>query len=190
MPKNDQPFSVGDIGALAKSLAAQMEAKGKTPSHLELLNMLARAAGFRNYQHFHAGDESIMPQRPVTEASSVDMKKIQKLARHFDAEGNLVRWPGKASERTLCLWVLWSRIPARRVFDEKTISAILDSHHHFGDYALLRREMFGRGMLTRQRDGSRYQRIEQEMPDEALALVRYLACGEEDAALRDSAPAA
>ncbi|HAU28960.1 MAG TPA: hypothetical protein DCW68_02475 [Rhodospirillaceae bacterium] len=174
MPKNDQPYCVKDISDLAKSLAAQMVKKEAVPSHLELLNMLARAAGFRNYQHFHAGDADIMPVRVMTEAPLVDMKKIQKVARHFDAGGNLVRWPGKASERTLVLWVLWSRIPARRVFDEKTISELLDSHHHFGDYALLRREMFGRGMLTRQRDGSRYQRIEQEMPAEALALVRHL----------------
>lgn len=39
-----------DISSLAKSLNKQLVALGKLPGHVELLNMLARAAGAQNYQ--------------------------------------------------------------------------------------------------------------------------------------------
>ena len=49
------PFAAGDISAVARSLKDQIAQGGHTPpGHVELLNMLARAAGYRNFQHFRA----------------------------------------------------------------------------------------------------------------------------------------
>ena len=99
---------------------------------------------------------------------------MEATARSFDDAGILTRWPGKDSQRQLCLWFLWSHIPARTDLSEKEVNAALTAWHTFGDYALLRREMFGRGMLFRTRDCSLYKRIELEPPAEALALIRHM----------------
>ena len=48
------PLYAGDISAFARSLNNQITASEQPPSHLELLNMLARSAGYRNYQHLRA----------------------------------------------------------------------------------------------------------------------------------------
>jgi hypothetical protein len=44
----------------------------------------------------------------------------------------------------------------------------------FGDPALLRREMFDRGMVWRTPDGREYRRIEDKPPALARALIRQL----------------
>jgi hypothetical protein len=46
--------------------------------------------------------------------------------------------------------------------------------HRFGDSALLRRELFDGGWVSRTPDGSDYRRIEREPPPEALALIQHL----------------
>ena len=48
------PFYASDISSLARSLHTQLSAYGHTPGHVDLLNMLARAVGSRNFQHFRA----------------------------------------------------------------------------------------------------------------------------------------
>ena len=169
------PFAVGDISVLARSLHAQLAQREGVPSHVELLNMLARAGGFRNYQHFRASHEAEdRLNTPAPAPAVIDHAKIEKLARYFDAEGRLKRWPSKASHRVPCLWVVWSRLTPRASFTEKQINAQLEAAHLFGDYALLRRELVDGGWLTRKPDGSDYRRIEREPPPEALALLQRL----------------
>lgn len=168
MPRESLALAVSDISAFAKSLAGQMAEKGELPSHLELLNMLARAAGFRNYQHFHA-EAAGKPKQAVA-----DREKVRKMLPHFDEGGRLLRWPSRSGQQELSLWVLWSRIPARQVFDEKGVSELLALHHTFGDSALLRRKLFTRKMVARTKDGRRYERIEQQPTPEAVELIRHL----------------
>jgi hypothetical protein len=48
------PFNSDDISSLARSLKAQLANCESQPSHLELLNMLVRANGYRNFQHYRA----------------------------------------------------------------------------------------------------------------------------------------
>lgn len=48
------PFHCEDISALARSLNAQLTHADSRPGHVELLNMLARGGGYRNFQHFRA----------------------------------------------------------------------------------------------------------------------------------------
>ena len=52
MPRTLLPFAVADISALARSLRDQLSARTGPPGHVEMLNMLARAAGYRNFQQF------------------------------------------------------------------------------------------------------------------------------------------
>ncbi len=165
MSRTPLPFHAEDISALARALKGELARLDHQPGHVELLNMLARSAGCRNFQHFRAQAQAreALEQRPAP-SPAADFVKVRCVARHFDAEGRLIRWPGKYSEQQMCLWVLWSRLPARQAMTEKQVNEVLNAHHRFGDHALIRRELVDGGWLTRSRDGARYDRIEQRRP--------------------------
>jgi hypothetical protein len=181
MSRTILPFRTDDISALARSLKGQLANHEPSPGHLELLNMLVRANGYRNFQHYRAElsaqDQLQSPPCPVLPSPSserIDSDRVKRLLRIFDRDGKLVRWPGKRSQQELCLWVIWSKIPAGQVLSEKEINLILNENHHFGDHPLLRRWMCDYGMLERTRDGRQYHRIEKAPPAEALQLIRQL----------------
>lgn len=66
---------IEDLSAFARSLRGQLAGQGGTPSHLELLNMLVRCAGWRNFQHFRAdagnGPASGQPGAPNVRGRSM-----------------------------------------------------------------------------------------------------------------------
>ena len=70
--------------------------------------------------------------------------------------------------------MLWARYPARRVMDERGISAWLNAHHDFGDPAILRRTMVTMGLVTRTQDGREYRRVERKPPPELAPLLARL----------------
>jgi hypothetical protein len=169
------PFYASDISALARSLKTQLNSCEHTPGHVEILNMLARAVGSRNFQHFRAQNVAAQKvMRPRETAVAVDYVELQRLLRYFDVSRRLIRWPTKYSHQDPCLWALWSRLPARQTFSEKEINELLLENHRFEDPALLRREMKERRMITRTLDGREYRRVERKPPIPALALIRYL----------------
>lgn len=187
MSRTPLPYSAGDISALARSLRAQLADKPEPPGHVAWLNMLAKAAGFRNYQHFEAqstfavaepaplpAPEPVVLPEPPPAAPVVDLARIRKVARCFDDAGLFQRWPSKLGEQRLCLWVIWSRIDAGKVMNEKQVNQVLNAHHTFGDHALLRRDLCELGLMTRTPDGREYRRVERQPPPEALALIRHL----------------
>lgn len=175
MSNEPLPLHVGDISGFAKTLRRQLDGLDQPPSHVEMLNLLARAGGFRNFQHLKA-QQTDTPDYPATETplSDLDRKRIKQILRHFDGEGRLVRWPGKFTLRMMCLWVMWSRTPARIEQTELEINGQLNDNHLFEDHALLRREMVDRGFLKRTDDGRKYTRIEQQPPAEIRELFRQI----------------
>lgn len=175
MSKTTLPFHAGDISAVARSLRGQLANCDHPPGHVELLNMLARSAGCRNFQHFRAqaaARDHLAKAAPGP--APVDHVLLQRLTRYFDEAGRLIRWPSKFSHRAPCLWVIWSKLPPRQAFTESGINQALGALHLFGDHALLRRELCDSGMMTRTRDGRDYRRVERCPPAEALALIRHL----------------
>jgi hypothetical protein len=172
MSRTALPFHAPDVSQLAKALRSQLAGRDGLPGHVEVLNILARSAGYRNFQHFRSAAARPLPL-PAPEAPA-DERRAARLLRCFDADGRLARWPSKRSEQVLALWVLWARIPARVVFTEREISARLAALNGFEDHALLRREMCELGLMRRTRDGSAYSRVEQAMPTEARALLHRL----------------
>jgi Uncharacterized protein conserved in bacteria (DUF2087). len=169
------PLCVGDVSAFARTICRQLDTAGRTPGHVEMLNLLARAGGYRNFQHLRAQHEARTAlDSPRPARVPVDYSLVRRLVRLFDDRGLLVRWPKKFTQRMLCLWVLWSRIPARRSMTEREINALLDGQHRFGDCALLRRELADRGLVTRTADGRQYTRIERQPPEEAVEIIRHL----------------
>lgn len=175
MSRTSLSLSVDDVSAFTKALGRQLAALERAPGHVELLNMVSRATGYRNFQHFRAQSKAargLDAPKPAPEA--VDYIKVKRLLRYFDAEGRFARWPKKHSHQGVCLWALWSRIPARRVFSEREISDLLQDAHLFGDHALLRRELFDRGLVARTPDGREYRRLERKPPPEAVELIARL----------------
>lgn len=149
-------------------------------SHVQLLNMLVRAVGYRNFQHYRAQFaaqerlERLAAPEPAAPQEPVDLRRVERAARHFGPDGLLARWPGKVSLQRLCLWWVWSRLPAGQELTGVQMDDALRACHHFGDHALLRRWLCDLGMATRTPDGRQYRRVEQRPPQEALALLQHL----------------
>jgi hypothetical protein len=172
-------FASADISALARSLREQLMPLGEMPSHVAMLNMLARAGGYRNFQHLKAEAEAapiVVPAAPAPPPppEPVDEVRVARVAGAFGPAGELLRWPSKTNHQELCMWVLWARYPARAVMDEREISAWLNARHDFGDAALLRRTMVTMGLVTRTPDGREYRRVEQRPPAELRSLLARL----------------
>ncbi|WP_370206260.1 DUF2087 domain-containing protein [Pararhodobacter marinus] len=168
------PLTTPDVSHFARALSRQMPEAGK-PSHLELLNMLARAAGFRNHQHLRAAHAARARLDAPAPDEGFDAARVERALGCFDAGGMLARWPARRNLQILCLWALWARLRPGAVLDERGLNAALDGWHAFGDRALLRRDMIGLGLMTRSPDGRAYRRVEQRPPPEARALIRLLA---------------
>jgi hypothetical protein len=172
----NQPLSLvaPDLGQFTRALSRQLGAA--SPSHLTLMNMLARAAGFQNVQHLRAAGAVAQPMAELPpDPPAVDARKVARALQQFDALGRLARWPAKRHVQTLTLWAIWAALPAGQKLSERQISALIDGEHLFGDAAILRRDMVGCGLLWRQDGGVDYLRIEQVPPPEARALIRAIA---------------
>ncbi|KQW31284.1 hypothetical protein ASE36_03190 [Rhizobium sp. Root274] len=177
MSRTTHAYAAPDLSALAKSLKRELEARADKPGHVELLNMLTRAVGFRNYQHFKASRaaEDRLARPVVTEPEPpVDFRRVELAARCFAGTNVLVRWPGKLNQQQLALWVMWSYLPAGVDLGEKDVNAVLMRHSGFGDHVLLRRELVNMGLLSRTRDCRLYRRIEKRSPPEARELIRLV----------------
>ena len=78
------------------------------------------------------------------------------IERLLDDLGLVVRWPKKPSQKQMVIEHISSKFESDRVYSEKEINLILNQTHSFNDVPLLRRELVGRGFLSREDDGSRY----------------------------------
>ncbi|MDO3441560.1 DUF2087 domain-containing protein [Agrobacterium sp. V1] len=174
MPRSILSIDIADLSTFAKSVREQIGRLERQPSHVEMLNLLSRAAGFRNFQHLRAARTSSAESSPLLPQimPAANEGKVLKTARIFDVAGRLVQWPARRSQQELCLWYLWAKIPAGRSFSEREFSSFLNDLHLFGDAAMLRRDMVGLKLIRRNRDGSDYQRIEQKPPMELPLLLR------------------
>lgn len=175
MSKLHVPFAATDITAIARSLREQLGRLDHAPSHVEMLNMLARANGHANFQHLRADAQAQSRLSTVPPEERVDHARVEKVLRHFNDAGVMIRWPSKTNHQTLCLWVIWSRIPAEQRFSEREINQFIIDAHGFGDHALLRRSLVDAHMLTRTPDGRLYRRVEKKPDPDALALLASIA---------------
>src|SRR5688572_28234998 len=116
MPRTSVPLHADDISSFAKALSRQLnDAHGRAarpPGHVELLNMLARAAGHRNFQSLRVRPPAAAPAAPPV-ADPALTEAATKVLRQYDEYGRLVRWPIKYSVQRLMLWGLWMRFDAR-----------------------------------------------------------------------------
>ncbi|WP_318248229.1 DUF2087 domain-containing protein [Xinfangfangia pollutisoli] len=192
MTRDTIPLPVADLSAFTRALARQLAETAAPPAHQSLMNMLARASGYRNLQHLRASTSaSARLQARIAAApeddAAIDHALIARALGLFDATGRLARWPARRAVQVLCLWALWARLAPGGGLTERQISAALNALHGFGDAALLRRDMVMLGLLRRAADCTDYARVERRPPPEARALIRHLARLAPAAAMRPDA---
>tara|TARA_R110002110_G_scaffold18457_5_gene77314 strand:- start:2418 stop:2972 length:555 start_codon:yes stop_codon:yes gene_type:complete len=174
MSKDPIPLYAPDISQYARSLSRQLLTAGEPPSHLALLNMLAKSGGFRNYQHLRAA-HAALGRMEAAQQDTIDYKLVERTMHQFDAAGRLIRWPARRPVQELGLWVLWSVLPSDRHLHERHVNAHLNAAHLFGDAPLIRRSLLGLDLLTRNQNGSDYMRLERRPPAEAREVIRRVA---------------
>jgi hypothetical protein len=182
MIRNLTPLQADDLSTFAKhlrsALATRIDNGAGLPGHVEMLHLLARAAGHRNVQALKAAAVRSAPgaapprwhgpKQPGLTASA------DRVLRVFDPQGRLLRWPGKRPEQVLALWCLWMAFDGKRRYSEREVNEIINVHHAFGDHCLLRRELVEADLLARTPGGEQYRKLAARPSDEAAALMRAL----------------
>lgn len=166
--------------ALRRDLGEHLQAHpGSVPSHVQLLNMLARAAGHRNVQALKA-QAAAMPAVRAGEAPPAPAAPLQlsahaaKALTQFDEHGRLSRWPYKFSVQRLAMWGLWLRFDSGRTYTEREVNEILKAWTTYGDHVTPRRELVNMQLLGRKSDCSAYWKEPQRPTDEVRALLQAL----------------
>lgn len=157
--------------ALARSLKDRHAARAEPPGHVELMNLLARAAGHRNLQALRAAALKPLPPPARSPEDAAPLPVLGTTARkaltQFDARGRLVRWPHKLSVQRLAMWALWTRFDGRRTYTEREVNEILKAWHTYGDHVTLRRELINHKLMARKSDCSEYRKLPARPDEEA-----------------------
>ena len=178
MTREAIPLVVPDAGtfarALGRALVERHADKPTPPGHVELLNLLARAAGHRSYQGLRAaarmpGAAAALDAAPAAPALT---PAARKALTQFDALGRLVRWPHKFSVQRLAMWVLWTHFDGKRVYTEREVNEVIKRWHTWSDHVTLRRELINHQLLTRKSDCSEYRKLPARPDDEVRWLLR------------------
>ncbi len=178
------PLMAADLSTFAKALRTQLaqrlDSGAGLPGHVEMLNLLARAAGHRNLQALQAAAARATPS-PATPPhrwhgprNPALTPAADRALRGFDAQGRLLRWPHKRAEQVLALWCLWMAFDGKRRYSEREVNEVLNAHHAFGDHCLLRRELVALELLTRTPGGEQYRKLAARPSEETAALLRAL----------------
>ena len=189
------PLATPDLSAFTKTLKGFLderhEAGKPPPSHVELLNLLARAAGMRNFATVKKAALAAAPSVPVVKGSDAPVAAqdgdpislttlsatVRKALMQFDESGRLVRLPNKLSVQQMTMWALWTQFAAHRKYTEKEVNAVANAFHTFGDQATLRRELVNMKLLGRKNDCSEYWKEAQRPSDEVQSFLRAWRAG-------------
>jgi hypothetical protein len=180
MTRELTPLHAADLSAFAKhlrtALALRIDNGTGLPGHVEMLNLLARAAGHRNVQALKAAAAArpapAAPHRWHGPRHAALTPAADRVLRVFDDGARLLRWPNKRAEQLLALWCLWMLFDGKRRYREREINEVLNAHHAFGDHCLLRRELVATGLLSRTTGGEEYRKTPARPTEEAAALMR------------------
>lgn len=92
--------------------------------------------------------------------------------RFLDSHGRLTQWPSKHTDQVLMLAYLAGKFDHGMTYTEVEVNVILKKWHTFSDWPLLRRELFDRGFIDRNIDGTNYRLKELSTSVPGLVLVR------------------
>jgi hypothetical protein len=151
MTREAIPLILPDVAVFTRSLGRALEARHAErpapPGHVELLNLIARAAGQRSYQALRAS------ARLPAAAAALDAAPAAPALT-------------PAARKAL------SQFDAKRVYTEREVNEILKLWHTWGDHVTLRRELINHQLLTRKSDGSQYRKLPTRPDDEVRWLLR------------------
>ncbi|HEX5687279.1 MAG TPA: DUF2087 domain-containing protein [Ideonella sp.] len=180
------PLHCDDLSQFAKTLRQQLgehleKSPGAAPSHVQLLNMLARAAGHRSVQALRAQATLTRVSASATAPPAASTAPTATLGAHatkaltqFDEHGRLARWPYKFAVQRLAMWGLWLRFESNRTYTEREVNEILKAWTTYGDHVTPRRELVEMKLLGRKPDCSAYWKEPQRPTDEVRALLQAL----------------
>ena len=81
---------------------------------------------------------------------------IKALAGFLDSELRLKVYPSKQRPKLLALFYLASKFEGGRMYSEPEVNEVICAWHTFGNWSMLRRELFNKHFLGRELDGSAY----------------------------------
>lgn len=173
------PLHVADVSQFCKQLrAALIERETELPSHLTLLNLIVKSAGYRNMQAFRAATLSAagpIAARPIEPPAGHTLTKpALRALSHFGTDGRLTRFPTQLGVRLIALWGIWCRLAASRTLTEPQVNDTIARYHGFNDVATLRRELVNAKMLWRTTDGREYRRLAVKPSEEEAAFLKVL----------------
>ncbi len=189
MTKELFTLQIADLSAFARTLGQALHqrhaSRPEPPGQVELLNLIARTQGQRNWSALRlalrersaaapppARTYAAPVQQGVADAPPVPLSdNARKALGQFDRRGRLMRWPVKYSVQRLVMWVLWTRFDAKRSYTEAEVNAILKAANLFFDHATLRRELINHRLMSRQSDCTDYRKLPARPDDETRALL-------------------
>jgi hypothetical protein len=177
MSKEIFPIYIADVSAFARTLGQALHQrhadKPTPPGQVELLNLIARAQGQRNWQALRQAVRAA----PRAAAAPLEAEPLplsdnaRKALAQFDKQGRLMRWPVKYSVQKLVMWVLWTRFDAKRSYTEAEVNAILKAANLFFDHVTLRRELINHKLMSRQSDCTDYRKLPARPDEDTRALL-------------------
>jgi hypothetical protein len=180
MSKELFSLHIHDVSAFARALGQALHLrhadKPTPPGQVEMLNLISRVQGHRNWQALRQALRSAPAAAASTavdaEAAPLPLSdNARKALGQFDKKGRLMRWPVKYSVQQLVMWVLWTRFDAKRVYTESEVNAILKAANLFFDHATLRRELINHQLMSRKSDCTDYRKLPARPNDETRALL-------------------
>lgn len=174
MPKEYISINIPDISGFAKLLKKEIDTKNGNLSHVEILNIIARICGNKNFQQLRA---STIPNSEVPNMVLEDEEKananLKKLKRYLNENFQVKTLPSKLSQQELIIYYIWAFIEKNKIFNEIELNKYLNKFHTFGDCALLRRYMFEYGLLSRSKDCSDYKKLFPKIPKSMFKIVDF-----------------
>ena len=89
-----------------------------------------------------------------------DEATIAKAARYYDENGLLKQYPSKQQLKELALYRIAEKVEAGKDYTEKEITALIKECISFPDAPMIRRELIDMKFMAREKDGSRYWKLE------------------------------
>lgn len=146
MSREKNSLEITDLSLFCKNLSKSWPEK--KPSHLALLNLVAKSTGYKNYQHYLSHGNA--------KTGFVLDRKDRRRMRLLDDQGVVIRWPSKFSDQSVIIWYLASQLPMFRDWSEKKVNHWIQNRTAIDDHLRIRRELIGRAILGRTRDGRSY----------------------------------
>lgn len=95
---------------------------------------------------------------------------IERLRNFLDEANRLKQYPANKSLKKIALIYLSTKFEENRKYTEMEVNDILKKWHTFNDHSMLRRDLYERRFLGREKDGSFYWLCEEQPTIVSLGL--------------------